>query len=499
MTCFLTLTSSPVPSLVGDSGGSSPPASSISQSKSSGHDLLPTHHSSIRRTSRLPSHYAVPDTNTFGHQHQRRLSSNVPGGEQRTDEHPLVDSLVGSKHVIDGEHRRVHSGEDINYHSGTEGPPEQSSEYFGQSSTFDFMTKVCSPEEDTSNGPIAATRRQNPKSMAASLTISSPSAPMFDDYRLGLGSDELFNLPNRVVADRLVDAYFKFVHPLNTYLHEYAFRHRYERLWLREELGGEEARENNMAWFGVINMIFAFGADHAKVVGQISIGPTPFFKRAKTLVFSSLFQAASIDLVQALLLMGQYLHSSLELDNSRTVVGLAIPMAQSLGLHLDTAMPNLKVIDQEVRKRVWWGCFVLDCLLSMKVGRPPTIHDGPDITVGLPLAIDDEYLTNDSDESPMQPPGNPSKFAFLTYVVTQCRLLERICNTLYRGRQVDISKQCSADIPKILALSIQLDADLTAWQQTLPPHLRFDSQVSGWQFERQRSTLLMRQVTSISK
>ena len=371
-------------------------------------------------------------------------------------------------------------------------PPEQSSEYFGESSTFDFMNKVCSPGADTSKGPVATARRQSLGSTATSLAISSPSAAIFDGCFPGLGTDELFALPNRFVSDRLVDAYFKFTHPLNTYLHEFSFRQRYERLWIRADLGGEEIAENNLAWFGLVNLIFAFGSDHAKVVGRVSINHARFFKRAKTLVFSGLFQAASIELVQALLLMGQYLHSSLELDNSGTVVSLAIRMAQSLGLHLDTTTSTLKPIDQEVQKRVWWGCFVIDRLLSMKVGRPPTIHDGPDITVGLPLAIDDEYLTNNSEGSLSQPPGIPSNFEFLTCVVTQCRLLERICNTLYNRRHMDTSKPGLTDIPKLLALSIQLDGDLMAWQQTLPPHLQFDSQIPGWHFERQRSTLLMR-------
>lgn len=410
-------------------------------------------------------------------------------------ERPLGDVM----HATDTEHRRMRSVEDINYAQRTAESAEQSSEYFGQSSTFDFITRVCSPQEDTSTRSVSITRKPSPGSAASSLAISSPSATIFDGFLLGLGNDELFSLPNRFVADRLVDAYFKYAHPLNTYLHEYAFRQRYERLWLSEELGGEEAVENNLAWFGLVNLIFAFGSVHAKIVGHISIGKMRFFNRAKTLVLSSLFQAATIELVQALLLMGQYLNSSLELDNSWTVIGLAIRMAQSLGLHQDITTMGLKVIDQEVRKRVWWGCFVIDRLLSMKVGRPPMIHDSPDITVGLPLAIDDEYLTNDIEGLPMQPPGIPSKFDFLTHVITQCRLLERICNSLYSGRQVEISKHDITNIPKLIALTVQLDGDLTAWQQTLPPHLQFDSQSSHWQFERQRSTLLMRQENPINK
>lgn len=374
----------------------------------------------------------------------------------------------------------------------------QSAEYFGQSSTFDFMAKVCLPIDEEPKYGVSSSSQQDLRSSAHSnsLAMSSPSALIFDGSFLSLGGNELFSLPSRIISDRMVDSYFKLSHPLNTYLHEHSFRRRYELLWIRESQGGEEAKESNMAWFGVINMVFAFGADHTKPFPWAATGPTQFYKLAKTLVFSSIFQAASIERVQALLLIGQYLHASLELDNARTVVSLAIRMAQNLGLHLNTTCSNLETIDKEVCKRVWWGCFTLDCLLSMKVGRPPTIHSYDDSTISLPLAVDDEYITNDCSVPIIQPPENLSKFAFQRHAISLCRLLQRICSALYNEYQPDnINKPGVSDLPKLLGLSIQLDSDLTSWQQTLPPQLQFDSQIPGGTYERQRSTLLMRHVS----
>ena len=389
-----------------------------------------------------------------------------------------------------------------------------STEFFGESSTFDFMVKVCSPEsadmETTPQGSsqLPAARAlpgsANAAQASSSLATSSPSAPIFDGLVLGLGNDDPFGLPHRFVADRLVDAYFKFRHPLNAYLHENSFRTRYNRLWLSEDLGGEEATEGNLAWLGLVNLVFAFGSEYAHVTSRsaAAVDRARFFKRAKTLVFSGLLQAGSIELVQALLLMGQYLHGSLELNNCWTVVGLAIRTAQGLGLHLDRGKLVADVVEHEVRKRVWWGCFIFDRVLSMKVGRPPTIHDGPGIKVGLPLAVDDEYLVNNEAGGgpPVQPPGIPSKLDFINQVIPLCRLLERILDTLYSGNescpsgQRNPPKQNVTDIPNLLAVAIQLEGDLDAWEQALPAHLHFDSQVQGWHFERQRNTLLMRYV-----
>ena len=365
---------------------------------------------------------------------------------------------------------------------------EASSEYYGESSTFDFMTKVASPEDD-SRQDAGPARRTGPGSVDASLAMGSHSEPLFEGLVLGPGTDDPFGLPQRSVADKLVDAYFMFRHPLNSYFHEGTFRKRYERLWLRGELGGEEASEANLAWIGLVNMVFTFGSQGG---GRASVDRVRFFKRAKTLIFSGLLQASSIELVQGLLLMGRYYHGSLELNNCWTVVGLAIRMAQGLGLHLDANSFTSDLIEQEVRKRVWWGCFVLDRVLSMKVGRPPTIHDGPGIEVGLPLAVDDEFLTSDPSRPPIQPPNVPSSMEFLLQVIPQCRLLEQICDMLYTRSPTDSAKQQLAHIPKILARAVELDGELMAWQAALPSHLRIDSQVEGWVIERQRNTLLMR-------
>ncbi|EXJ71294.1 uncharacterized protein A1O5_05100 [Cladophialophora psammophila CBS 110553] len=365
-------------------------------------------------------------------------------------------------------------------------------EYFGESSSFDFMAKVSSPEKEAptrrSGVPAGGSALRDP---SASLAISSSSVPVFE--LLSAESDDPFGLPSRLVADRLVDAYFKYRHPLNPYLHEGTFRQRYQRLWLSQDLGGEEATQQSLAWYGLVNLVFAFGSDHANVTGRSAGDRSRYFKRAKTLLVAGLLQVSTIELVQALLLMGQYLHGALELNNCWTVIGLAIRTAQGLGLHLDPATFTSDKIEQEVRKRVWWGCFVLDRVLSMKVGRP-TIPDGPGIEVGMPLAVDDEFLSSEEGQS-IQPQGVPSKLEYFNQVIPQCRLMEKILKTLYSsdGPGDNTQKARSVmDTTQFLALSIQLDGELTTWQENLPSHLKPGAEGLEWHFERQRNVLLMR-------
>jgi hypothetical protein len=378
-------------------------------------------------------------------------------------------------------------------------------EYFGESSAFDFIAKVSSP----TTAPAQATRtsaKRGPGILAStfhaeSLAASSPSTVVFEELLAGGVGSDAFELPQRSLADKLVDSYFKYRHPLNPFLHEGSFRTRYHRLWLSKELGGEEATQENLAWLGLVNLVFAFGTEHVNVQASTSralLHPdrSRFFKKAKTLVFSGVLQMCMIELVQAFLLMSHYLHASLELNNCWTVVGIAIRTAQQLGLYLDPADFTSDVIEQEIRKRVWWGCFVIDQILCLKVGRPPTIRDTPAIRVGLPLPVDDEYLNEQSSYS--QRVHIPSKLEFFNQIVEHCRLIGKVFDTLYTGRPLkgESKLQFKGALPELLALSIKLDGELVAWQDGLPAHLRPGSGGLEWHFERQKNMLLMRYVSS---
>ncbi|UKZ46669.1 hypothetical protein TrVGV298_000875 [Trichoderma virens] len=530
------------------SQGSHSPHESIYSKES---PFAPPRLSSDRNPSDGPrqQHYPNPSSPTSTaegrSEHQRQRHDRT----MSLNDHP--SAAVNRQHPAD---TNPHSDRPRSSHSTLPG------EYFGESSAFDFITKVTSPNttDATAGSSVATTGTPatgassggaaNPRASTTgrlgsaitarrsiaeasglnnglnseSLAESSPSTVVFEEL-LGIGggigdgsgSSDLFELPQRSLADRLVASYFKHRHPLNPCLHEGTFRQRYARLWLSRDVGGEEAAPNNLAWLGLVNMVFAFGSEHVQIrapyhgspAGSASTKPdrARFFKRAKMLAFSSILQAR-IELVQALLLMSHYLHGSLELNHCWTVIGLAIRTAQELGLYLDSTNFTNDIVEQEIRKRVWWGCFVIDRLVSIKVGRPPTIHDIPAIRVGLPLAVDDEYLNEASNYT--QPNHVPSKIEYFNHIVTQCRLLAKVLDTLYdntpssSGSAGGSSTSSSAgrdtrvrikiDLPDLLAMSIQLDGELVVWQSMLPPHLRTDSDVPEWHFERQRSVLLMR-------
>ena len=83
--------------------------------------------------------------------------------------------------------------------------------------------------------------------------------------------------------------------------------------------------------------------------------------------------------VQLLLLKAQYLqgtHYSLLCWN---LVGLAIRIAQGLGLHDPHTYEEDDVVTREYKSRTWAMCYQLDRTLAMTFGRPLSIAKGTEI------------------------------------------------------------------------------------------------------------------------
>ena len=59
-------------------------------------------------------------------------------------------------------------------------------------------------------------------------------------------------------------------------------------------------------------------------------------------------------------MMGQYLQGTQKSIQAWTVHGLAVKAAFQLGLHSSEASRKLPPREREIRKRIWYGCVVLD-------------------------------------------------------------------------------------------------------------------------------------------
>jgi len=68
----------------------------------------------------------------------------------------------------------------------------------------------------------------------------------------------------------------------------------------------------------------------------------------------------SIELVQLLLLTTLHLHSTKYANRCWNTLGLAIRVAQGLGLPWDMPSRRESQVAREMRRRVWYNCVILD-------------------------------------------------------------------------------------------------------------------------------------------
>ncbi|CAG8821825.1 15550_t:CDS:2, partial [Gigaspora rosea] len=96
-----------------------------------------------------------------------------------------------------------------------------------------------------------------------------------------------------------------------------------------------------------------------------------YYNRAREILKNE-FEHPTVTTIQTLILLSVYDRDS---TNSVTwlYTGMAIRLAQDMGLHRDSAKWNFNAREAEIRKRVWWACVISDRLSSAALGRPLAI------------------------------------------------------------------------------------------------------------------------------
>jgi hypothetical protein len=87
-----------------------------------------------------------------------------------------------------------------------------------------------------------------------------------------------------------------------------------------------------------------------------------------------------------------------------TLTGLAIRLAQALGLHRDGTKFNLSPFNTEMRRRLWWQLCILDVRASEDHGFELSIRD-QSFDTEFPLSINDTQIQPDATETPVPGPG----------------------------------------------------------------------------------------------
>lgn len=240
---------------------------------------------------------------------------------------------------------------------------QPSSNYFGPSSTVSFLSLVRNIISRTGSPLIS---KEFSHELSDNCDGPRPKeAPHRLQNIISKYSTTAFHVPPRREADILIANYWTWVHTIYPILHRPTFDSRYQALW--RESSSPQITLDDVLFHCRLNVIFALGANFRSEIDpsdRRSLSEL-FFSRSEHLLKMELLDFANLEIVQSLILIAQYLQGTDKPNYCWSIVGLAIRMAQAIGLHLDPpdgviAGRKIDQIDSEVRKRVWASCILLD-------------------------------------------------------------------------------------------------------------------------------------------
>ncbi|KIW19477.1 hypothetical protein PV08_00049 [Exophiala spinifera] len=229
-----------------------------------------------------------------------------------------------------------------------------------------------------------------------------------------------FLLPPRTLCDELVDAYFRWVHPIVPVINRTRFMKRYKdtknppSLLLLQAmlLAGSRVCTNPQLM---------------DATGSTTPAAMTFYKRAKAL-YDANYEDDRITIVQALVLMGWYWEGPEDVTkNVFYWTRVAIVVAQGAGMHRSVESSQLSRQDKRLWKRVWWSLFTRDRSVAVALGRPVSINtDDSDVE----MITEDDFIEDEGDPNSEYQP-DPVHVQFFLQYVKLCEIMGLVLSQQY--------------------------------------------------------------------
>lgn len=171
-------------------------------------------------------------------------------------------------------------------------------------------------------------------------------------------------LPPRQLADSLLQCYWEIFHPIYPVLHRPTFHGVYSQQWLPAESLGftTDNKVQDVVFYSMLNIVLAIGCqrNEALTVPEREDLADEFYRRSVQLVSMDALDTSSLQIVQLLILRGFYLLCTPHADRCWVTVGAALRVAQAIGLQSAKLTVASTQLDREMRRRLWYNCFLLD-------------------------------------------------------------------------------------------------------------------------------------------
>lgn len=316
-------------------------------------------------------------------------------------------------------------------------------------------------------------------SMATPASIASPHSPGTKISTSTPSFFTLFSIPNRMSTDKLTTTYFHEWNSMFGILDQYAFLEEYQpvmnALAAAESTGFYDTKElkNKETFFVVILLVLSLGSLASKDKSASAMAESAKLGNDWKHAFTAQLQTKpEMTTVQALLLAELYSLHTGDIADMWHYRMMAVNMTQRLGLHRchkSLKLPNgnqLSFVDQEMRRRLFWITYSLDCFSAAQLGAPRLIND-ESIECALPLNIDevreDEKPADGGDGANTASPVMTQMSCPLSFIhFSKC--LANILDTIY---------SCVKKTHPYKTV-VMLEDQLESWRRDLPPDLKFE-------------------------
>ncbi|KAF2205771.1 hypothetical protein GQ43DRAFT_477145 [Delitschia confertaspora ATCC 74209] len=177
--------------------------------------------------------------------------------------------------------------------------------------------------------------------------------------------------------------------------------------------GGFSFEEVDLSWLALLFAMLALGAQFSDdPVNERDLRSKVFICSSfQCLRLSNMLNNTDFNQIQAMALIGHCLRNNLDTNSAWVLMGATIRLAQSIGLHEETASAQSSEFtssEQFLRKRFWWMLAWQDTILSFTYDRPP-------ISTNASCPI--PYYSDSS------PSGEPNH-SFAESVFTLCQIIQ---------------------------------------------------------------------------
>ncbi|PNY23986.1 Cutinase transcription factor 1 alpha [Tolypocladium capitatum] len=237
-----------------------------------------------------------------------------------------------------------------------------------------------------------------------------------------------FLLPPRSLCDELIDAYFKWVHPIVPVINRARFMRQYR----------DPKNPPSLLLLQAVLLAGSRVCTNAQLMdanGSTTPAALTFYKRAKAL-YDSNYEDDRVTIVQSLLLLGWYWEGPEDVTNNVFYWSrVATIVAQGSGMHRSVERSQLSRLDKRLWKRIWWTLFTRDRSVAMGLGRPVQINlDDSDVE----MLTEDDFVEDEADRAGEFPP-DPVHVQFFLHYVKLCEIMGLVLSQQYsvasKGRQ----------------------------------------------------------------